>query len=194
MLRGINGSLRVRHRGKVMRVLDERDPLTAEHSRAVASWCGRIARRLNLGDMAVVEATRSGMVHDIGKLRVPLHVLRAPRKLTNEEWDMMRAHVDFGDQMATEEEALHQFRPGIRYHHERIGGGGYPYGYSGDDIPLMARIVSVADAFNAMIGRRPYRPPILPSMALFELQRSAGEQFDPEIVAALEAVLSPTND
>lgn len=180
--------------GKIMSHVDERDPLTAEHSRAVASWCSRIARRLGMGEEESADAGRAGMVHDIGKIRVPLHVLRAPRSLTHDEWDLMRSHVDFGDRIAMEDRVLERFRPAIRYHHERMDGSGYPYGLRGEQIPFVARIVTVADAFNAMIGRRPYRPPILPSMALFELQRSKGTQFDPDVVDALEAVITRTPD
>lgn len=177
---------------RVLAVMEVRDPLTAEHSRAVASWCARIARRLGMNEADVLYASRSGMVHDIGKLRVPLHILRAPRTLADREWDMMRSHVDFGDQIALEEPTLAQFRPAIRFHHERMNGAGYPYGIAGDEIPFIARVVCVADAFNAMIGRRSYRAPILPSMALFELQRASGTQFDPVVVNALEGVLSRT--
>ncbi|HEY0393230.1 MAG TPA: HD domain-containing phosphohydrolase [Candidatus Elarobacter sp.] len=165
--------------------LERRDPLTTEHSRAVAGWCARLGRRLGLDAADVTFATRCGLLHDIGKVVTPLEVLNAPRALTEKEWGLMRAHAAAGEAIVRKEPALRQFAPAVRSHHERLDGRGYPDGLPASAIPLMARVVAVADCFNAMIGRRPYRLPLPPPRALEELVRNRGTQFDPEIVDAM---------
>ncbi len=169
--------------------LDLVDPLTGDHSRAVGSWCRRIAERLGLAREDALHASRSGLIHDIGKSSVPLGILTAPRRLDDEERAIMEAHVLYGEQYALEHPVLQAFAPAIRGHHERFDGRGYPDGIAGARIPLTTRIVSVADSFNAMIDRRPYRAPRAPSDALLELHRNRGTQFDPEIVDAMIAVV-----
>ncbi len=173
----------------VMTALDRHDPLSAEHSRAVASWCSRLGRQLKFDAASATLFTRAGLVHDIGKLQVPLEILNAPRGLTDDEWIVMKSHAIKGDELARTKPFLADLIPAIRHHHERLNGSGYPDGLSGSSIPLIARVVAVADAFNAMIGRRPYRPPILPSVAIEELINSQESQFDPEIVRALIAIM-----
>ena len=172
----------------VMR-LEARDPLSSEHSRAVAAWCSRIGRRLGLDAHEVTFATRCGLLHDVGKALTPLEVLNAPRALTDREWKIMRAHAAAGERLVRGVPALRTFAPAVRSHHERLDGRGYPDGLPASAIPLTARIVAVADCFNAMIGRRPYRLPMQPTRALEELVRNRGTQFDPEIVDAMVAVV-----
>ncbi len=169
--------------------LESADVLTAEHCRAVASWCSRIARRLGLNEKDVTLLTRSGLLHDIGKLKIPKDVLNAPRALNAAEWRLIRGHAAAGEALAKKEPLLRETLPAIRSHHERFDGGGYPDGLRGEAIPFIARVVTVADCFNAMIGRRPYRPPLPPSVALEELRRNRGRQFDPEVVEAMEDVV-----
>ncbi len=134
-----------------------------DHSRAVGSWCRRIAERLGLSREEALHASRSGLIHDIGKSSVPLGILTAPRRLDDEERAIMEAHVLFGEQHVLEHPVLHPFASAVRNHHERFDGRGYPDGSRGARIPLTTRIVSVADSFNAMIDRRPYRAPRAPS-------------------------------
>ncbi len=175
---------------RLLSQLEGQDPLSAEHSRAVGSWCARIARCLHLDDSEAKEMSRAGRLHDIGKIDVPEAILAAPRALTESEWILMRAHSVRGDEIAQAQEGLHPYRSAIRHHHERLDGSGYPDGLRGDGISLQARIVAVADAFNAMIGRRPYREPLPPAQALAELDDHTRSHFDPEIVRALRTVLS----
>jgi len=170
--------------------LDSADPLTAEHSRAVASWCARLARLLGFEPGEVVHAARSGLIHDIGKIYTPREILNAPRALTSEEWRVMRAHAAAGEGIVRRIPELRYLSVAVRNHHERLDGRGYPDGMRGSEIPRVARLVAVADSFNAMIGRRPYRRPIPPSVALAELERHRGTQFDPEIADALIAIVS----
>jgi putative nucleotidyltransferase with HDIG domain len=165
--------------------LESADSLTAEHSRAVSSWCARLARRLGMTSEEVALASRSGLVHDVGKLRTPAEILNAPRSLSAEEWQIMRAHALVGESIVLGIPIIQHLSVAVRSHHERIDGKGYPDGIKGLRIPTIARLVAVADCFNAMIGRRPYRKPMPPSIALMELERHRGTQFDPEIVDAM---------
>ena len=170
--------------------LDIASPLMAEHSRAVSAWCSRIARALGLSEAQSALVRRSGLLHDIGKLRTPSHILNAPRSLNTAEWSIMKDHAAAGALLVAEVADLRPFIAIVRAHHERLDGTGYPDGLRLGAIPLAARIVSVADAFNAMIGRRPYRPPMSPAAALSELERKRETQFDPEVVAAMIRVVN----
>jgi HD-GYP domain-containing protein (c-di-GMP phosphodiesterase class II) len=116
--------------------------------------------------------------------------LHAPRKLTDEEWVLMRSHTTAGEKIVLEASSLAQFAPIVRSHHERLDGKGYPDGLGAEQIPLHTRIVTVADCFNAMIGRRPYRAPMAPASALEQLDANVGKQFDADIVAAFHEVVS----
>ena len=169
--------------------LEFRDPLTSEHSRSVAAWCARLGRRLGFDPADVTFVTRCGMLHDVGKAVTPLGILNAPRALDEREWSVMRAHAAAGEAMVRKAPELRPFAPAVRSHHERLDGRGYPDGLPASAIPLTARVVAVADCFNAMIGRRPYRLPMPPSVALDELLRNRGTQFDPEIVDAMVDVV-----
>jgi putative nucleotidyltransferase with HDIG domain len=169
--------------------LEMKDLLTSEHSRAVAAWCTRLARRLGLDAAEVTFAARCGLLHDIGKVVTPSEVLNAPRALDEREWVMMRAHAAAGEGIVRGIKELRVFAPAVRSHHERLDGRGYPDGLPASAIPLMARIVAVADCFNAMIGRRPYRLPLAPPRALEELTKNRGSQFDPEIVDAMVEIV-----
>ncbi|MBV9438971.1 MAG: HD-GYP domain-containing protein [Candidatus Eremiobacteraeota bacterium] len=170
--------------------LGHSDPLTAEHSRAVSAWCGRLARRLALAKEDVIHVTRCGLIHDIGKITTPPAILNAPRALDEEEMAVMRRHAEEGAKIIAATPLAASMTPAVRNHHERFDGGGYPDGLRGGAIPSPARIVAVADAFNAMIGRRPYRPPFAPSVALERLVACRGTQFDPIVVDAMIDVVS----
>jgi len=169
--------------------LEARDPLSSEHSRAVAAWCARLARRLGFDAVDTAFASRCGLLHDVGKVLTPLEVLNAPRALDEREWRVMRAHAAAGEAIVGRIPQLRPFTPAVRSHHERLDGHGYPDGLRLGRIPLMARIVAVADCFNAMIGRRPYRPPMSPTRAIEELMRCRGTQLDPDIVDAMVDVV-----
>jgi putative nucleotidyltransferase with HDIG domain len=170
--------------------LDDSDPLTAEHSRAVSAWCARLGRRLALAKHDIVHVSRCGLVHDIGKVSTPSEILNAPRRLTDEEMDVMRRHAEDGAKIVAALPLISHITPAVRNHHERFDGRGYPDGLAGGAIPSFARIVAVADAFNAMIGRRPYRPPFAPSIALERLVENRGTQFDPIVVDAMIDVVT----
>jgi putative nucleotidyltransferase with HDIG domain len=165
--------------------LEAADPLTSEHSVAVAAWCGRIGRRLSLSETEVTYVSRCGLVHDLGKMQTPPDILNAPRSLTDSEWVLMRGHSASGEELVRSYKPLRHLAPAVRSHHERLDGTGYPDGLVGSQITLATRIVTVADAFNAMIGRRPYRLPLSPMDAIDRLSEGRGKQFDPIVVEAM---------
>jgi putative nucleotidyltransferase with HDIG domain len=170
--------------------LDQADVLTAEHSRAVASWCARLAKRLGASKEEIVHLGRAGLVHDIGKVSTPIAILTAPRSLDDAEMAIMRQHSAAGALIVRDVPLIANLTPAVRSHHERFDGAGYPDGLKWESIPREARIVAVADSFNAMIGRRPYRPPLAPSVALEQLVEGRGSQFDPDIVDAMIDVVT----
>ena len=172
----------------VMR-LERVDPLTAEHSRAVAAWCARLARRLALSERETLHIARCGMLHDVGKIATPVDILHAPRNLTTGEWVIMREHAIAGEQLVLNSTLTLDYGAAVRSHHERLDGRGYPDGMQDREIPLAVRIVTVADCFNAMIGRRPYRPTMPPGLALEELANHSGTQFDPQVVKAMREIV-----
>jgi HD-GYP domain-containing protein (c-di-GMP phosphodiesterase class II) len=176
--------------GELVSRLEISDPLTAEHSRAVSVWCSRIGKRMSLSRSETTYVSRCGLIHDIGKMTTPPEILMAPRRLTAGEMNVMRRHAEDGGAIITAIPLLAAHTPAVRGHHERLDGRGYPDGLAASQIPLAARIVSVADSFNAMIGNRPYRQPMRPATALEELQRHAGTQFDPEVIEAMNDVLT----
>ncbi len=169
--------------------LERSDPFSADHCRAVGAWCTRLARRLSLSESVTTYVGRGGLIHDVGKITTPYEILHAPRKLTDDEFDVMRSHTTAGERMILEYPSLRGLAVMARSHHERLDGRGYPDRLPADDISIEIRIATVADSFNAMIGRRPYRPPMPPAAALAELERCAGTQFDPDVVAAMREVL-----
>lgn len=168
------------------------DPTTHEHSRCVGAWCARLARRMHLTKADTHLVMRCGLLHDVGKLLTPLEILQAPRRLSDEEWNIMRRHTVDGVRILEPVPRLRVFIPAVRWHHERFDGKGYPDEIALQDIPFAARIVAVADAFNAMIARRPYREPLAPMVAVEELKKYSGTQFDPAVVAGMiDVVLRP---
>lgn len=173
---------------RFMKRLAETTRCAAEHSRGVAAWSGRIARRLTLPEDEVRLAYRCGLIHDVGFASTPGHILNAPRNLTRAERAIVQQHTVAGCTLIQGEISdSEEFAAAIRSHHERRDGSGYPNGCVADEIPLMARIVSVADTFNAMIAPRPHRAAYPASVALEELRRSRGKQFDRDVVDAMLA-------
>jgi HD-GYP domain-containing protein (c-di-GMP phosphodiesterase class II) len=160
-----------------------------DHARQVSTWAKRLARQLALSDADVALVSRCGLVHDIGELALPVGIVSDARPLGEDEINLVRTHVLAGEAMALEDPLLAPLANAIRWHHERYDGGGYPDGLRGEAIPLEARIVAVADSFNAMVGRRPHREPITAPEAFERLRLGSETQFDPGVVSALGAIL-----
>jgi HD-GYP domain-containing protein (c-di-GMP phosphodiesterase class II) len=182
--------------------IDEKDPHTEGHSKRVTELSLDIAKKLKLSekDRNILELT--ARLHDLGKIGVSEAILGKPGKLNDEEWKIMKAHPlkgvkilqpaeDIKETLSAIREArllipkedMKKIIPGIKHHHERYDGKGYPDGLQGEEIPLMARIIAVADAFDAMTSSRPYRGAMSESEAIDELVKNAGYQHDPNIVA-----------
>jgi diguanylate cyclase (GGDEF)-like protein/PAS domain S-box-containing protein len=167
-----------------------RDRYTGQHNHEVAQLAVQLAVSLHLEAPQVRLVEITGRLHDVGKVAVPDAVLQKPGRLSAEEWALIHTHPGVGAEVINHIPALRLVAPLIRAHHEHWDGSGYPDGLAGDAIPLGARIVAVADAFGAMTTNRPYRDACSPLLALAELRRYAGTQFDPEVVTALEHQLT----
>jgi putative nucleotidyltransferase with HDIG domain len=170
--------------------VDARDAYTAGHSRRVQQLALAIGRELGLSQAEQDLLGHAALFHDIGKLAVPDSVLLKPSKLTEEEWALMQRHAEEGAHIINRLGFLNDAVPAIRHHHERFDGAGYPDGLAGEEIPLGARIIHVADALDSMLTTRVYRPARPADEALDELRRMSGTQFCPRCVQALEAIVS----
>jgi putative nucleotidyltransferase with HDIG domain len=173
--------------------LDARDPYTAGHSERVSTYSVLIGRRLALGDSDIDVLRLGALLHDIGKIGLTDEILRKPGPLTSEEFDQIKRHPALGARILRQVPFLEPHLPIVELHHERPDGKGYPFGLRADDIPIAARIVHVADAFDAMTSARAYRPARPTADALAELQYHAGTQFDPASVEAFCAALPSTD-
>lgn len=175
-------------------VVDLRDHYTFEHSRRVAELARATARRLGLGADEVELITMAGRVHDVGKIGIKSSVLMKPGKLTDHEWHEMRSHPEVGARLIGNFPQFAHGRALVRHHHERYDGTGYPDGLAGEAIPYGARVLAVADAWDAMTSHRAYRRALDLDLVRAEMQRCSGTQFDPAVVVAFMAVLDERPD
>jgi putative nucleotidyltransferase with HDIG domain len=169
----------------LVKALAETDGDTYHHSLEVAATAKVVGELLGLGRAELVEVELGALLHDVGKLRLPPHILAKPDRLTADERRLVRLHPEWGAEMVSRIPGLEAVALIVRLHHERPDGGGYPHGLSQERIPVASRIVSVCDAYGAMTKRRPYSEPLDIDAALGELERHAGSQFDPDSVEAL---------
>ena len=173
---------RMRRSMDLARAIEARDPYSSGHAARVTAMAEVIAARLGW-DEDQIEVLRIGAaLHDLGKLAVSEGVLRKPGPLTEHELDEVRSHPEEGARMLDLIGTLRVAVPCVLYHHEHWDGHGYPSGRAGEAIPPEARVLAVADAFDAMTSDRPYRPALPPERAVAELRRCAGTQFDPDVV------------
>jgi putative nucleotidyltransferase with HDIG domain len=174
--------------------LDARDRYTAGHSAAVAIYARDIAKRMGLAPEEQQLAHLCGLVHDIGKIGLPPGLLEKPGALTLEERRQMERHSEIGERILAKVDDYQEIATIVRHHHERVDGEGYPDGVASDAIPLISRIISVADAYNAMTSDRPYRDAMPSRVARLRLAQAVGSQFDTSVVAAFEAILATATD
>ncbi|HEY7147845.1 MAG TPA: HD-GYP domain-containing protein [Gaiellaceae bacterium] len=167
--------------------IEARDPYSRGHSSRVTVFAQAMAKRIGLDQERVSVLRLGALLHDVGKLAVPSSVLLKPGPLTESEFGLMRRHPTAGARMLRSLGAPETILPVVLHHHERWDGSGYPSGCREQDIPLEARVLCVADSFDAMTSNRPYRAPWSPEDALEELERCAGSQFDRELVTAFAA-------
>lgn len=168
----------------IIKMLSIHNPYTISHSQNVSGISKKIAQSINLELHQVDTIYWSGLVHDIGKILVPDDILNKPSRLTKEEEQIVRKHVEWGYATLSQNSRLSHIAKYILHHHERWDGNGYPYGISKKDIPLASRILAVADSYDAMTNKRPYRRALTPDEAIHEIKQNSGSQFDPYIVRA----------
>jgi diguanylate cyclase (GGDEF)-like protein len=168
----------------LVEAVDTKDRYTKQHSEDVARYAVFLADQLGLGSEERQSIELAGLLHDVGKIGVPGTILRKPGPLTADEYDAIKQHPALGDAIVRDLPNVEAVKAGVRHHHERWDGTGYIDGLAGEDIPLIARIVSVADAFSAMTTTRPYRKALTVAEALHRLREASGTQLDPRLVMA----------
>ncbi len=167
--------------------IEAKDPYTKGHSERVTRLSLAIAGKIGMSFKEKERLRIAGLLHDIGKIGIPEGILAKPAKLNNEEWGIIKQHPAKGAEILKPIKQLEDVIPVIRHHHEKFTGGGYPDGLEGEEIPLGSRIITLVDAFDAMVSTRPYRPAMKRKDAINEIQRCKGTQFDPKIVEAFLA-------
>lgn len=166
----------------ILRSFSDREPEVAAHCRRVMLYTISMASALQLKDDDLHVLSTSAMLHDVGKLLLPTEILHKEGRLTPEERSQIQMHSQYGEFVALAADVSTQVAAVIRWHHERWDGGGYPDGLTGSEIPLLSRIIAIADSYDAMTSQRNYQATRTPLEALVELQRCRGTQFDPHLV------------
>ncbi len=175
-------------------VIDLRDPFTLGHSQYVTRYSLLLAKKLGLPDESIELIRNAGLLHDIGKIGIPDAILMKPFPLTRKEYHIIQEHTTLGSDILNKAHSLKHLAPIVRSHHERYDGSGYPGRLKGQNIPLEARIIAVADAVEAMASDRPYRQALSDKMIERELKRNSGTQFDPMIVETMLQILQDRNE
>lgn len=168
----------------IISTLEEKDSYTHGHSIRVAEFSVQLAEEIHLSELEIREIELSALFHDIGKIGIPDSVLLKPARLTRAEFEIMKSHPVRSGKILEKISTLRNLVPGIKHHHERYDGLGYPDGLMGENIPLYARIILIADTFDAMTSTRPYRLALDKEVAFDELRKCAGTQFDAALVEA----------
>lgn len=166
----------------LLATLEACSPGAREASRQAGKWCERIAVAMDLSEDDIANTVLVGTLHDVGTIATPTDILNKPGHLSNDEWEIVRGHAARGAEILEQIPSLSKLAPAVRAHHERYDGFGYPDGIAGTNIPMAARIVAVADAFQAMITDRPYRRRMLPGQAVSTLMAGRGSQWDPTVI------------
>ncbi|MBR6163654.1 HD domain-containing protein [bacterium] len=174
--------------------LDAKDAYTNGHSLRVTLYSLMLAKELNLDNRTMESIETAGLLHDIGKIGIPQSVLCKNGKLTDEEFAIMKSHPEKGEKIIMNIEKLKIVSNWLKSHHERWDGRGYPQGLAGEDIPLSARIIAIADTYDAMTSTRPYRTALSHEVAIAEIQKCAGSQFDPKLAEKFIAIQDEINN
>ncbi|MCL5024185.1 MAG: GAF domain-containing protein [Nitrospirae bacterium] len=164
--------------------IEKRDPYTGGHTRRVMNYSLAIGKAMSLSQKEMIGLRLSAILHDIGKIGIPDAILLKNERLTFEEYRVIIMHPAYGAEILNHIKQLKEIVPGVKWHHEKYDGSGYPEGLKGEEIPVIARIIAVADTFDAMTTDRPYRKGLSARAAFEELEKNAGTQFDPSVVGA----------
>ena len=178
---------------QIVKIIDAKDPYTAGHSVRVAEYTEKIARKLRLNEYDVSILANLANLHDIGKVQIDLSILNKPGKYDDADWAEMKKHPEVGYEIVKEIIFLKNSAKAILYHHEKIDGSGYPYGIKGDKISLFAKILTVADAYDAMTSNRPYKRALSQKRAIKELERCADKNFDRKISGIMIEIIKEEN-
>jgi hypothetical protein len=170
--------------GMLAKLVEARDTDAGAHLRGIQHYSRALALRIGMSEREADEIAYASMVHDVGKANVPDAILKKPGRLSSDEWRTMKEHTKWGDELLNESSDFETARQVARWHHEHWDGSGYPDGLAREDIPLPARIVAVADVYDALISKRPYKGAWPAEEAIAEIQRLAGSHLDPDIVQA----------
>lgn len=171
-----------------LKLLEMHDPYTKDHCTNVASLTVRLAEKLQMSEDFKTKIYYAALIHDIGKTIIPKEILNKPGRLTAEEYQQIQMHPIYGAQALAQVKPLEEITLAVRHHHERYDGGGYPSGLAGERIPLMARIITICDSYDAMTNDRPYRKACTHEEALKEITFGAGGQFDPNLIEPFKAL------
>lgn len=178
----------LRSAAQIVDAIDNLEEYTAGRSRKVKEYAGRLAAMVGLKDEDIADIEYAARIHNIGLINTSQRLLRAPRLLSKEERSQVRDHSKVGAEMIRPIEFLSNIVPMIFYHHSHYDGSGYPGGVTGEDLPLGARIITLADSFEAMTSPRPHRPAMSEEEALQEIRKLSGRQFDPRLVPYAEVM------
>lgn len=187
-------SVRSQTLNSLVRALEEADQDTEAHVRRTQRIGAMLGERIGLKDAQLADLRLLCLLHDIGKIGIPLDILNKPGRLSDQEWAVLRTHPDKGYQIAMATDEMKNIADMILSHHERWDGTGYPQKLAGDDIPVLSRIISIVDAYDAMVNDRAYRKAMTPQAAQAEIRDNAGTQFDPEIARAFLDMLAENPD
>jgi len=175
----------------ITNTLHEKNPREEKHSQRVSEICLHIGKALGFSEIEICKLKVIGLLHDIGKIAIEEGILNKPEKLTEQERDEIKRHPEIGYRILSSSYDMLEFAECILAHHERWDGAGYPKGLKGEAIPMVARIIAIADSYDAMTSERPYRKALSEKVVLAEIRNNAGTQFDPEIARTfIEKVLN----
>ncbi|MCR5702758.1 MAG: HD-GYP domain-containing protein, partial [Lachnospiraceae bacterium] len=174
--------------------IDAKDEYTKGHSIRVARYSKMIAEKLGLSDEECENIYYMGLLHDLGKIGVPNEIINSPNPLTDEQYEIIKTHPGLGFEILSEIKSRPDLSIGARWHHERFDGKGYPDRKSGEEIPLMARIISVADSYDAMTSNRSYRNYMAQDRVIEEIKNNKGTQFDPKIAECMISIINDDAD
>lgn len=174
--------------------IDAKDTYTNGHSTRVAEYSAEIARRAGFSEKARNDIYMMGLLHDVGKIGIPDAIINKPAKLTDEEYSIIQNHPVMGAKILKNITEFPKLSTGARWHHERYDGKGYPDGISGEDIPMEARIIAIADAYDAMSSRRSYRDVLPQAHIRGEVQKGKGTQFDPVFAEIMLSMIDEDTD